>query len=213
MISIQKFVFNFFRVNTFVLYDETGECAIIDPGCFNPEEEEELSSFILDKALKPVVLLNTHTHIDHVLGVQFVKETYGLKPMLHKEGMLTLQHLPQAAASFDLNIKKVPEPGKFIEEGDTISFGNSTLEVLYTPGHADGSVCLVSREGKFVIAGDVLFSQSIGRTDLPTGNFDVLQKNIREKLYTLPEDYTVYPGHGPETSIGTEKHHNPFVTA
>lgn len=211
MIKIESFVFNFFQVNTFVLFDETKECVIIDPGCINPGEKKELIDFISNNDLIPVKLLNTHSHIDHILGDVFITESYGLKPEIHKGGLPFMERLKESANAFEIVIETVPEPGKYLYDGDIIKFGNSSLRVLETPGHADGSICFYSKEQNFVIVGDVIFNQSIGRTDLPTGDFDMLAKSIKEKLYTLPDDTVVYPGHGPETSIGFEKRNNPFV--
>jgi len=211
MIKIKRFVFNFFQVNTFVLYDESNECIIIDPGCIDPKEQKELLDFINDNDLSPVKLLNTHTHIDHILGDVFITESFGLKPEIHEGGLPFMEHLIESANQFNVVVETIPEAGKFLHDGDIIKFGNSSLEVLETPGHADGSICFYSKEQKFVIVGDVLFNQSIGRTDLPTGDFDLLAKSIKEKLYSLPEDTVVYPGHGPETTIGFEMRNNPYV--
>jgi len=212
MIKIHRFVNNLFQVNTYVLSDETGECAIIDPGCYSTSERNALTGFIRQEGLRPVVILNTHCHIDHILGNQFTADEYGLKPRLHEKGLEFLKRLPETALGFGMEVEASPDYGEFIHEGDEIKFGNSVLKVLYTPGHADGSVCFLNEQQGFVITGDVLFNQSIGRTDLPTGDFDILQKNILEKLYTLPDDTVVYPGHGPETTIGFEKVNNPFIS-
>lgn len=211
MIQIKVFTFNPFQENTYLLYDETGECIIIDPGCVTHDEEQKLAGFISSKNLKPVALVNTHTHIDHILGNNFISDTFRLKPLLHPAGETFLQQAPEHGKMFGFEVQEMIFPEKYIHDGDKIVFGNSTLEVLYTPGHVDGSVCLVSHAGRFVITGDVLFSGSIGRTDLPTGNFDLLEESIITKLYTLPDDYTIYPGHGPSTTIGEEKSGNPFV--
>lgn len=211
MITIKRFMFNPFQVNTFILYDETGECVIIDPGCYEDFEKEQLVKFIEDHNLKPKRLLNTHCHIDHLLGNNFVAEKYGLKPEVHREGVEFIKSATEQGMTFGLFVPAQTEPEDFFEEGDIIKFGNSELEVLYTPGHVDGHVCFLNRDQKFVIVGDVLFQMSIGRTDLPTGDTDLLLSNIREKLFTLPDDFTVYPGHGPETTIGFEKVNNPFL--
>jgi hydroxyacylglutathione hydrolase len=212
MIRIKVFVFNPFQENTYLLHDETGECVIIDPGCYSADEELELAQYIKDEKLKPVALINTHTHIDHILGNNFIYKTYGLKPVVHKAGEVFLETAPEHGSMFGLNVSKMVMPEKYLEENQVFKFGNSGFDVLYTPGHVDGSVCLVNHENRFVISGDVLFSGSIGRTDLPTGDFDLLAKSIREKLYTLPDDFVVHPGHGPATTIGEEKAGNPFVT-
>ena len=211
MIKIKKFVFNAFQVNTYVLYDETRECIIIDPGCEEGPECHELIEFIEDNGLKLVRMLCTHTHIDHILGSNAVNDHFGIGLEVHEAGILFLEHAASTAASYGITMDKAPEATHFINEGEEITFGNSKLEVLYTPGHADGSVCFLNRDDNFVIVGDVLFNMSIGRTDFPTGNFDILQKSIFEKLFVLPENTVVYSGHGPETGIGFEKDNNPFL--
>jgi glyoxylase-like metal-dependent hydrolase (beta-lactamase superfamily II) len=156
-------------------------------------------------------MVNTHFHIDHILGNTFVCNTYNIKPQCHSKSKLLWETAAQYGLAFGLKIDNMITPADFIEEGDTITFGNSLVHVLYTPGHADGSVCLVNHAERYIISGDVLFRDSIGRTDLPTGNFDVLYESITTKLFTLPDDYIVYPGHGPETTIGYEKRNNPFL--
>lgn len=211
MITVKIFVFNSFSVNSFVLHDETGDCIIIDPGCSSASEQNKLSDYITGNNLRPVALINTHYHVDHILGNHFVCEKYNLKPSGHKEGKLFWETAHEFGSVFGVSIDEIRKPEIFVEEGDLITFGNSSLEVRYTPGHANGSICLLSHVDKFVIAGDVLFYGSIGRTDLPTGNFDVLMDSIESKLFTLDDDYIVYPGHGPKTNIGYEKISNPFI--
>lgn len=211
MIRIKVFIFNPFQENTYILHDSTGECVIIDPGCYTDAEESKLSRYIKDHHLKPVALINTHTHIDHILGNNFVTFTYGLKPQIHLAGEMFLESAPDYGAMFGLRVSELAMPEKYLEDREIFRFGSSSLEILYTPGHVDGSVCLVNHESRFVITGDVLFNGSIGRTDLPTGDFSLLEESIKEKLYTLPDDYIVHPGHGPATTIGEEKTGNPFV--
>lgn len=211
MIKIKQFVFNSFQENTYIMYDETGECIIVDPGCYEDFEKTQLQDFISNNNLKPVKLINTHSHVDHILGNNFVTDTYGLDLTIHKEGLDFHKSARDHAMVFGLVVEKQVEPKNFIDEGDEISFGNSKLEVLYTPGHVDGHICLLNRKQKFIIVGDVLFQMSIGRTDLPTGSYDLLLQNISEKLMTLPDDFVVYPGHGPETTIGYERKNNPFL--
>ncbi len=213
MIKVHKFIFNPFQVNTYVLSDSSGECVIIDPGCADGVESLQLKNFLEEKELKPVRSLLTHTHIDHVIGCNAVEEMFGLKAETHQAGLVHLDHSTQTAETYGMDLDKNPEVARFIEEGEKISFGNSALEVLYTPGHADGSICFYSREDGFIIVGDVLFSMSIGRTDFPTGDYDLLRKSIFEKLFVLPDDTLVYPGHGPETNIGFEKANNPFLSS
>lgn len=212
MIQISTFTFNSFGVNTYLLYDETKECLIVDPASQYTQEEQELSGFIEANGLKPVRMINTHAHIDHILGNTFVCEKYNLKPEAHFAGLKFYEVAPSSGSVFGISVGKVIMPVDFLKEGDIVKIGNFSLKVLYTPGHADGSICLVNDEGSFVITGDVLFQESIGRTDLPTGNLDKLLESIRLKLFILPDQYIVYPGHGPTTTIGFEKRNNPFIS-
>ena len=211
MISIHHFIFGPFQENTYVLNDETAECIIIDPGCCDDNERNDLISYIKKNKLKPVQLLNTHCHIDHVFGNKFVSETFNLGLAIHKNDLKVLQSLMQVAHLYSLNAEPSPDPKKFLDEKDKIQFGNSSLEIIFTPGHSPGSICFVSHEQKFVISGDVLFYGSIGRTDLPGGDYDTLITSIKTKLFTLGDDFTIYSGHGPQTKIGFEKTNNPFV--
>jgi len=212
MINIKTFVFNPFQVNTFLLFDETKECIIIDAACNNQNEFDKLATYIKDNELRPVKYYNTHCHIDHIVGNAFIKNNYTIKLGIHKAGAPFLDHAQSYADSLGFHLEEVVEPDFFVEDNDEISFGNSKLKVLYTPGHADGSICFYAQNEAFVIVGDVLFQGSIGRTDLPSGSFEVLEKSIRTKLYTLPDDVEVYCGHGLSTSIGNEKRTNPFVS-
>lgn len=213
MISIHSFTFNPFSENSYILSDETRECVIIDPGCHNNSEEEELTEFIEENGLKPVKLLNTHCHVDHVFGNLFVAEKWKLGLEMHELDVPVLNSFAKVCKMYGFNGGPQPAPAHFFNEGDTVSFGKSSLKILFTPGHSPGSVCFYNEDQKFVIGGDVLFKASIGRTDLPGGDFPTLEKSIKTKLYVLPDDVTVYPGHGPETTIGFEKEHNSFVTA
>lgn len=211
MVNIEKLIFNNFQENTYLLYDETGDCVVVDPGCYGPDEEQLLSSVIRSHGLKPVRLLNTHCHVDHILGNNYVSKTYGLTPEIHKEGLPFLKNAHEHARIYGFVMDPLTEPVHFLTDGEKIGFGRSELEVLYTPGHADGSVCFVCKSDKFVISGDVLFRDSIGRTDLPTGDFEALMESIHQKLFVLDDVYAVYCGHGPETTIGYEKANNPFI--
>jgi hydroxyacylglutathione hydrolase len=212
MLHIEVMPFNPFQTNTYILYDETGKCAIIDPSCYERHEEKQLASFIEQKKLKPELLLFTHCHIDHMLGNNFVAKKYRIKPLTHKDSMIFLENSRNYAKSFGFDISRPVMPEKFIEDGDQIKFGNQTLGAIYTPGHAAGSICYYHEASGSIIVGDVLFQNSIGRTDLPTGDHDTLIKSILKNLLTLPEEVKVYPGHGPSTSIGYEKRTNPFLT-
>ena len=210
MVNVKVFVFNPFQENTYLLYDNTRECIIIDAGCYEAFEKQEIVNFIEENQLKPVKLYNTHCHIDHFLGTSFLVKKYNIGFDAHEKGRSFIKNAFKSASAFELQIEKPAEITGFINEGDIIKFGNTILHVLYTPGHADGSVCFVNKSDKFVITGDVLFNRGIGRTDFPTGNYELLIDSIKNKLFTLDDDYIVYPGHGPTTTIGDEKEYNPF---
>jgi len=211
MITIQQFTFNPYQENTYVLYDETGECVIIDPGMYDASEQNALVRWIRETGLKPVLLLNTHCHIDHVFGNKFVFDNWGLKPRFHKGELPVLYAIPGYAPQMGMHYELSPEPEVFLEETGTVVFGNSELELIFAPGHSPAHLCFYAREDNFLIGGDVLFYSSIGRTDLPGGNHQQLLDNIREKLFVLPDGVEVYPGHGQITNIGYEKQNNPFL--
>ena len=209
--KIKKFIFNAFQVNTYLLYDESLECIIIDAACYEEKERNELSYYIAEHKLRLVRNINTHCHIDHILGNAFIAENYGIYPEYHEESVPFFLTAREIGSSFGFNLGKVPDPKGFIEDGNLISYGNNHLKVLYTPGHAAGSVCFYSEKDGFVVTGDVLFKDTIGRTDLPSGDFNLLMKSIRVKLFTLPDETIIYAGHGPETAIGYEKTNNLFI--
>ncbi|MEO6069025.1 MAG: MBL fold metallo-hydrolase [Chitinophagaceae bacterium] len=211
MLHIQSFTFNPVQENTYILYNDANECCIIDPGCYFPEEEQAIKDFVVAKGLKPVSLLNTHCHLDHIFGNHFINKTYGLELYLHPLEKQVLDHGPASGQAWGLPFVNYDGQLHHLEEGDVIKIGNEELEVLLTPGHSPGSVCFYSREHKFLIGGDVLFNGSVGRTDLPGGNFKTLEQSIKTKLYILPADVIVYPGHGDTTTIGDEIKSNPFV--
>lgn len=210
MIQIEIFTFNALQENTYVLYDETKECIIIDPGCYDREEQDELSSFIKAANLKPVKLLNTHCHVDHVLGNKFVKDTYAVKLYTSKEEVEALRAVKVYAPVYGFVNYAETEVDEIIKEGDLVHFGNSQLELLFVPGHSIGHLAFVNKAQKICIGGDVLFRNSVGRWDLPGGNEAILLKSIQTKLFKLEDDMVVYPGHGPTTTIGYEKRTNPF---
>ncbi|TLV01195.1 MBL fold metallo-hydrolase [Dyadobacter luticola] len=210
MIQVKSFVFNPFSENTYLLYDETGETLIVDPGCHDREELKELADFIATQGLKPVGIINTHAHIDHVLGISALKRRYDIPFSLHKLDEPLLKAVKTYASNYGFSGFDEPEIDNYLTEGETVTFGNSTLKIIFVPGHAPGHVAFVSEEDKFVIGGDVLFRMSIGRTDLPGGDHSTLLNSIRTQLFTLPEDYTVYAGHMEPTTIGFEKKNNPF---
>jgi hydroxyacylglutathione hydrolase len=211
MLNIKIFQFNPFQVNTYVLYDETGECAIIDPACYEPHEEKLLDEFIKSNKLKPVLQLYTHCHIDHVLGTNYVSKKFGLKPLTHKDSAVFIDSAKVYGESFGFKIEDLEKPERWIEDKEILKFGNQYLEAIYTPGHAAGSICFYNENEKFLISGDVLFHGSIGRTDLPTGDYDTLIKSIIHRLLVLPDETIVYPGHGDKSSIKFERANNPFL--
>jgi hydroxyacylglutathione hydrolase len=209
--NIEKLTFNPFQMNTYIVFDNDKNCVIIDPGCFGAAEQEKIISFIETRSLKPTAIVNTHYHIDHVLGNDFIKEKYAIKIKANKEGEKIWSNMGYYSQMLGVDPSGFSAPDEFIDENVLIQVGASTLQVLYTPGHAAGSICLYCKESGFVVTGDVLFDGSIGRTDLPTGDYDVLRDSIFQKLYTLPDETIVYPGHGPSTTIGKEKMSNPFL--
>lgn len=211
MLNIKVFEFNPLQENTYILYDESNECVVIDPGCSNRAEEEELVDFIEENSLTVKMLLNTHCHVDHVLGNAFVKHQFNVKLYIHKKDEMVLRAVKVYAPHYGFFNYQEAEPDGFLEEGESITFGSQKFDILFVPGHAPGHVAFYNKDEKTVIAGDVLFYNSIGRTDLPGGDYNTLITSIREKLFTLPDDVTVYPGHGPKTSIGFEKKTNPFL--
>ena len=210
--QVKSFTFNPFQENTYVLYDKSKECIIIDPGCYEKNEQLELQTFIQENQLKPVKLINTHCHIDHILGNQFVSNKWSLKLYMHEADLPILENAREISKAYGLqNYTGSPYPEDFLEDGDVLKFGNTSLDILFTPGHAPGHICLYNKEKKILIAGDVIFKGSIGRTDLPGGNFETLINSIQEKLFPLPNEMQIYCGHGPETTLAHEKESNPFL--
>jgi glyoxylase-like metal-dependent hydrolase (beta-lactamase superfamily II) len=204
---------NPWQENTYILSDETMECVIIDPGCLSPEERESVANFIADKGYKPVRLLQTHMHLDHVFGSKFIAEKYNLKLEAHKDDEFWGEQTVEYAANFGMQLDSNPPAiGNYLNEGDVVSFGNSRLEVIHVPGHSPGGIVFYSKEEKIAIVGDVLFRESIGRADLPGGDFDTLVSSIKQKLLVLDDDVNVYPGHGPSSTIGHERANNPFLS-
>jgi hydroxyacylglutathione hydrolase len=208
--EIIRLVFNPIEVNTYVLSDESGDCAIIDCGCYDHHEFTELAELLKKKNLNPVLLLNTHCHLDHIFGNGFMLEKYNLRPLSHKEDEKNRKNAVNHAIMFGLSMDEPPEPGGYIIDGQKLSFGNTELLTLHVPGHSRGSVSFYSEKDHTVFTGDALFAGSIGRTDLPGGDFKTLISSIKTRLFTLPEDTEVYPGHGEETTIGFEKETNPY---
>jgi glyoxylase-like metal-dependent hydrolase (beta-lactamase superfamily II) len=216
MLSVHSFTFNPVQENTYVLYNEKGQCCIIDPGCYFQQEKEELQNFIETKRLTPVLLLNTHCHLDHVFGNKWVADTWGLKLHIHPKEKPMLDFAPQSGEMWQMPFENYNGELIYLKEGTTIKFDdngddNDRLEIRFTPGHSPGSICFYNEPGGFAISGDVLFNSSIGRTDLPGGDFKTLINSIQTQLFTLPDETKVYSGHGPVTTIGFEKMNNPFV--
>ncbi len=209
--KIHRFTFNEFEENTYILYDETGECAIIDPGCSNEQERNQLDAYISAEGLQPTLLINTHGHIDHIYGLNHVHEKYTLDLHIHQGEKVVIDMAPQIGQMYGIPFEPVDVPMHHIDENDRAKFGNTELEIFFTPGHSPASICFFHRESAQLIAGDVLFQGSIGRTDLPGGDYDTLIGSIVDNLLQLGDEVIVYPGHGPETTIGAERRSNPFL--
>ena len=212
MIRIKKFTFNPFQENSYLLINDKKECIVVDPGCFNSDEENELSEYIESENLTPTHLINTHFHIDHVLGNHYVSTKYDLEVTAYLSEIDMVAMAQRSADLYSIPYKPSPKPTQFLKEGDTINYEGSELKVLFVPGHAPDHIVLFCDEENFMIGGDVLFKGSIGRTDLPGGNHDDLINNIENKIFTLKDSIKVYSGHGPETTVGIEKKTNPFFT-
>jgi hydroxyacylglutathione hydrolase len=213
MLQIKTFTFNPYQENTYVLYDEHRNCAIIDPGMYGPADEKLLTDFIEQHDLIPQILLNTHCHIDHVLGNRFIFDQYGLYPQFHEGELSVLVEVQNYAPQMGFRYEISPIGDTFLGEEGIIKIGNDELKLIFAPGHSPAHLCFYHEKQQFLIGGDVLFKNSIGRTDLPGGNHELLLKNIKEKIYTLPNEVTVYPGHGPTTTVGSEKVSNPYIRA
>ncbi|WP_262248116.1 MBL fold metallo-hydrolase [Parapedobacter soli] len=211
MIRIKSFVCNPYQENTYVLYDDTGAAAIVDPGMYGPQEEKAFVDFIHAEGLAPTLLLNTHCHIDHVLGNRYVYDTYGLLPQFHAGELPLLVEVQNYAPQMGIRYDVSPIAETFLPATGSVTFGKQELTLIFAPGHSPAHLCFYSKAEGFLIGGDVLFRNSIGRTDLPGGNHQQLLDSIAQQLYVLPEDTVVYPGHGPETTIGHEKKTNPFI--
>ncbi|GAC1438344.1 MAG: MBL fold metallo-hydrolase [Sediminibacterium sp.] len=212
MIHVKVFTFNPVQENTYVLHTEQGKAIIIDPGCYFTAEEETLNNFIKDTKLTPVQLLNTHCHLDHVFGNKWVYDHFGLELFLHTREEPVLERAAASGERWGLPFLKYSGPRPFLAGGDEETQGNDRLRHVEAPGHSPGSICFYCEAQHFLIGGDVLFRESIGRTDLPGGDHQTLLNSIQQQLFSLPDDVTVYPGHGPATTISHEKKHNPFLT-
>ena len=209
--KIKKFEFNMFPVNCYVLSDESGEAVVIDPGCFYPEEKQMLKDYLQDNNLTLKHVLCTHLHLDHIFGNPYLYKEFGLQPEGGQQDEFWLAKAPDHCRMFGFQINEEPVSlGRYVCDGDIIRFGDTELEVIHVPGHSPGSMVYYSKESACLFSGDVLFQGSIGRADLAGGNFDELRENICSRLFVLPNDTKVYPGHGSSTSIGEEKRNNPF---
>lgn len=212
MLELKKFVFSPFDVNTYLLWDAASkESVIIDPGCVTVSEKNQLKSFVEDNRLVIKFIINTHCHIDHIFGNKFVVDKFNCNLIAPEEDLFLLRNAQQQAQMFGIEIEESPEPNDFITEELSIKVGEYPLQFIFTPGHTPGEYCIYSEGNKICITGDVLFFEGIGRTDLWRGDYKVLINSIKEKLFTLPDDVTIYPGHGPESTIGHEKKNNPFI--
>ncbi len=211
MRPIKIFTFSPFQENTYILVSSSRDAVVVDPGCFYPDEEKTLLDYLAQNKLKVIRLLNTHAHIDHIFGNALVSHEYGILPELHELEVPMLTMAPSICEAYGINMPAPsPVPSNYIKPGDRIEWDGFSLEALFTPGHSAGSLSFYDSMNGFVLAGDVLFRESIGRTDLPGGDYDTLIRSVKEVLFTLPDDTVVYSGHGPQTTIGYEKRNNPF---
>lgn len=212
MVRVKIFTFNLFNENTFILWDdETKESAVIDPGISTADEQKIFTDFIISQKLNIKYLINTHCHIDHILGCKYVKEKFNAVYYAPEKDIVLLKNSVMQAQMFDIVFEEPPEPDKLINDKTEIFLGNSKIEFLFTPGHTPGEYCLYMEKEKICITGDVLFKEGIGRTDLWGGDYDALINSIENKLFSLPDDVNIYPGHGEASTIGYEKQYNPFL--
>ncbi len=207
----KAFIFSPFQENTYVLYDETGECIVIDPGNFSSMENAQLDAFFKENDLKLTAIVNTHNHLDHIFGLKYLVDTYGVDFVCHENEVPWIDNFRVTCNSYGLNIDyDAPQPTKLIEHNDVYKFGNTELKVILVPGHSAGGLAFYNEKEGLLFCGDILFQGSIGRTDLPGGNYEQLISGIKEKLFVLPDETQVFSGHGNKTSIGVEKKSNPF---
>lgn len=213
MLQLHCATFNPFSENTYIIYNEDNACWIVDPGMYNASEHSAFNAFMAQHRLKPQGIINTHAHIDHILGVQAIVDKYAVPFALHPLEHIVLANAKGSAMLFGLSLDAVPQPTQTLKENTALELGKDKLEIRLAPGHSPGSVVFYYPEGGWAIGGDVLFAGSVGRTDLPGGNHNQLLESIRTQVYTLPDETVIYPGHGPETTVGEEKRSNPFVRA
>ncbi len=209
--ELKTFVFNPFYENTYLLYDENKEAVIVDPGCYEKFEQDELISFIHENDIKPLAILNTHCHIDHVLGNAFLKRHYGIPLWIPENEQEMFRSVEAYAFNWGIANYETSEPDHLYAEDETFELGDSSIRFIYAPGHSPGHMMLYIDKDATLIAGDVIFRESIGRSDLPGGDYATLESSIKQKVYTLPKDTNIFPGHGPQTTVGYEMMNNPFV--
>ena len=210
MTKIKRFVFNDFRVNTYILYDSSYEAVIVDGAANSHTEIKEIYDFIQDNHLIPKYIINTHGHLDHVCGNYYLESHFRIPILMNFEDNFLIENALDLSKTFGYVIEQPPPADKNIKDNDLIKFGDTILQVIALPGHTPGGIGLYCEEEKFVITGDSLFLEGIGRTDLPGGNFDQLMNSIIKRLFVLPDNTVVYPGHGPDTTVKDEKKYNPF---
>lgn len=211
MIKIATFTVNPFGENSYVLYNQSNKCIIVDAGFYNAREHEQLTSFLDKNNLVPTLALNTHAHIDHICGVEWAKSTFNIPFAMHKADMPVLEAVPSYGAALGFNVDTIPAVDRYITDGEVINFEGDTLRIIHTPGHTAGGVCIYIEAQKLLITGDTLFRESIGRTDLPTGDYDELMDSIIKKILPIGGDTTFFPGHGQHSTLAHETTQNPFV--
>lgn len=212
MMEVKRFVFNPLQENTYVVWDASGDCVVVDAGNLSAREDRALSDFISGQGLNPVLALNTHGHFDHIAGTSYVCDTYGAKLALSSKDAFLLEAAPQTARMYGIQMGEVPSTiGIDLAATDEITFGETVLKIIPTPGHTPGHVSLFEPLSGTLFTGDTLFRESIGRTDLPGGDYSWIMRSILEKIVPLGDGVRVLPGHGDETTIGHEVLYNPFI--
>lgn len=211
MIQVHQLTFGPFAENTYILSDEDNNAIIIDPGMYHADENARFFEYINAQNLKPFRMILTHAHLDHVFGVNWVNETYGLVPEVNQEDKFIYDNAATVAHQYGLKMDSLIAPVVGLEDGSEFEFGGENVRIFLAPGHSPGSVCFYIKSQEVLIAGDVIFQGSIGRTDLPGGSYEVLMSSIRSKVMILPDEVTIYSGHGPITTVGQERIANPFI--
>ncbi len=212
MLKVEKFVVNSLQENSYVVSDDSGQCIFIDPGFYFPEEHDEIKNYVKVNNLKPVLIANTHCHFDHIMGVEFIRNEYGIPFIAHPDDAFWIVNAVEQGQMFGFDMAPVEAPDSFFQKNEKLEFGNTSFEIIPIPGHSPGHVVFYSKNENILIAGDVLFYRSIGRSDLPGGDHQKLITNIKDKLFKLPDETKVFCGHGPDTILGDEKKSNPFLT-